>query len=137
MKKDWHLLPKILSGEKVIESRWYMNRSTPWNKVKAGDRVYFKNSGEPVTVRAEVDKVLQFEDLDSEKVKSLLDEYGGLDGIGPEDMGRYYGLFQNKRYCILVFLKDPIQIIPFRINKNGFGLQSAWLIIDDIDKIKI
>lgn len=29
------LIPKILSGEKKIESRWYMMRVAPWDKIKS------------------------------------------------------------------------------------------------------
>lgn len=46
MKPSWKLIPKILSGEKTIESRWYQTRRAPWNGIAAGDVVYFKDSGE-------------------------------------------------------------------------------------------
>ena len=39
MKKEWGLLEKILSGEKIIESRWYLNRSSPWGKIKKGEEI--------------------------------------------------------------------------------------------------
>jgi len=58
MRKSWGLLPKILTGEKTIESRWYKNKCSPWGKIKRGDVVYFKNSGEPVTIKAEVSKII-------------------------------------------------------------------------------
>lgn len=63
MKPSWGLLPKILSGQKVIESRWYSTRHLPWGKINPGDTTYFKNSGGPVTIKARVDKVLSFENL--------------------------------------------------------------------------
>jgi len=136
MKKSWKLLPKILSGEKTIESRWYMNKSVPWDKIKVGETVYFKNSGEPVTIQAMVSKVLQFKDLTPLKVKQILEEYGGKDGIGVTDLEKTYQLFKHKRYCLLIFLKNPEPIKPFDINKKGFGLMAAWLCVDDINTIK-
>ena len=51
MKKSWGLLPKILTKEKKIESRWYKARYSPWNRIKPLEIVYFKDSEEPVTVR--------------------------------------------------------------------------------------
>jgi len=63
MKKSWKLTQKILSCEKKIESRWYKAKCAPWDRIKKGETVYFKNSGEPVTIRTEVDKVVQFADL--------------------------------------------------------------------------
>lgn len=84
MKKSWGLLPKILSGEKTIESRWYQTKRPPWGKISAGDTVYFKNSGEPVTVKSQISQVLTFENLTPDKIKNILEEYGKEDGIEPE-----------------------------------------------------
>ena len=137
MKKSWQLLPKILSGEKTIESRWYKTKRIPWNRINTGDTVYFKNSGEPVTVQTAVQKVLQFENLNGDKVSDILDKYGGADGITPERIPDYYDLFKAKKYCLLIFLKNPQSIKPFNINKKGFGAMSAWLTVDNIDKIKV
>jgi ASC-1-like (ASCH) protein len=63
MKKQWKLIDKILAGSKTLESRWYVNKRDPWNKVKVGDTIFFKNTGEPVTAKATVSKVLQFENI--------------------------------------------------------------------------
>jgi len=137
MKKSWRLLPKILTGEKTIESRWYINRYVPWNKIKVGDIVYFKNSGEPVTVKAEVSDVLQYENLNPKKAMEILKEYGTKDGLGIDEIDKYYGIFKEKNYCLLVFLKNPKKIKPFKINKKGFGAMCAWITINNISQIKI
>ncbi len=76
MKKSWGLIPKILSGEKTIESRWYKTKRTPWDKVKPGDTVYFKNSGEPVTAKAQVSKVLQFQIHQLSDIEHIISTYG-------------------------------------------------------------
>lgn len=136
MKKSWGLLPKILSGEKMIESRWYMNKCSPWNQINPGEAIYFKDSGEPVTIRAEVKKVIQFPVLTKEKIKKILDKYGQQDGLGIEDLPRFFERFKNKRYCMLIYLKNPRKIEPFDIDKKGFGIMSAWLVIKDINMIK-
>lgn len=131
MKRSWGLLPKILSGEKKIESRWYLNKSRPWGKISSGDEVHFKNSGEPVTVKAVVDKVLSFENLTPTKVKEILEKYGKDDGIAKEDIPYYYNLFKTKRYCLLIFLKKVEKVAPFNVNKTGFGAMAAWLVYGD------
>ncbi len=135
MKKSWGLLPKILSGEKTIESRWYLNKSRPWGTITAGDTVYFKNSGEPVTMSCKVRKVIKFESLTPKKVSDILQRYGKEDGI--DNIIPYYELFKNKKYCILVFLEKPQKMEPFEIDKKGFGAMSAWITVDDIKKIKV
>jgi len=137
MKKSWGLTDKILSGQKKIESRWYKNKARPWDKIKKGDTVYFKNSGEPVKIKAEVSGVMQFEDLTPKLVKDIFNKYGKDDGIEKTDFSEFFEMFKNKKYCLLVFLKNPVEIKPFEIDKTGFGAMSAWIAIDDINRIKV
>lgn len=137
MKKSWGFLPKILSGEKKIESRWYMTKCAPWDRIKTGDIIYFKDSGCPVTIKAKVSKVIQFSNLTPTLVRKIINKYGGSDGIGVKDRNKFYYLFRNKKYCILVFLKNARKIKPFKINKNGFGLMSAWLMVRNVKDIKV
>ncbi len=137
MRKTWRLTQKILSGKKKIESRWYKYRRIPWNRISAGDRVYFKDSGEPVTIRAEVAKALQFSDLNPEKVMEILKKYGKKDGIGRNKMQKFFRIFKDRKYCILVFLKNPRRIEPFDIDKTGFGAMSSWVSIGNVNRIRI
>lgn len=129
MKKSWGLLPKILSGHKTIESRWYQRRVAPWDRVHTGDTVYFKDAGEPVTVRARVKDVLQFVDLTPQRVHDLLLRYGAADGLAAADLPTYEVLFRDKRYCILVFLEYAEPVSPFAVDKRGYGAMAAWLVL--------
>ncbi len=137
MKKSWNLVPKILSGEKKIESRWYKTKYPPWDKIIKGETVYFKDSGESVSVKAEVEKVIQLSDLDQKRVKEILNKYGKSDGLGIEDIPKFYEVFKDKKYCILIFLKNPKKIEPFDIDKSGFGSLCAWITVQSIEEIKI
>ena len=136
MKKSWGMTRKILTGQKKIESRWYRVRHSPWNKIKAGDVVYFKDSADPVSIKAEVEKIIQFSNLTPEKVKKNLVKYGHDDGIEKNEIPKFFEMFKNKKYCILIFLRNPQNIEPFEINKTGFGAMSSWITIDDINRIK-
>lgn len=137
MKKSWRLTRKILTGQKKIESRWYMNKCAPWNTISVGDTVYFKDSGEPVKLAAEVESVMKFEGLTPRKVREILQRYGSDDGISVEDSESFIKRFSNKRYCMLIFLKNPRKVEPFNINKKGYGMMSAWISVDDINKIRV
>lgn len=137
MRKSWGLLPKILNGEKTIESRWYKNKYAPWDKIQKGDTVYFKNSGEPVSIKAGVADVLQFSDLTPSKVGEILGEYGSRDGLSKEYLPKYLDMFKNKNYCLLIFLKNSEKINCFDISKKGFGAMSAWITVENIESIKI
>ena len=136
MRKSWGLTQKILSGKKKIESRWYKVKYAPWDRIKFGEIVYFKDSGEPVTIKTEVEKVIQFSDLTPEKVREILYQYGQADGLGIDKIPEFFGMFKDKKYCMLIFLKNPQKIIPFEIDKSGFGAMSAWISVDNISRIK-
>ena len=137
MKKSWGLLPKILSGKKVIESRWYQTKHLPWGKICPDDTVYFKNSGEPITISAKVSQVLSFDNLSPSKVTKLLRQYGPLGGIAINKSNYFYELYKNKKYCLLIFLTQVKKIPPFEINKTGFGSMSAWITVDNVDTIRM
>jgi len=106
------------------------------DKIKSGEIVYFKDSGEPVTIKTAVEKVIQFSDLTPEKVKEILYQYGQADGLGIDKIPEFFEMFKNKKYCMLIFLKNPQKIEPFEIDKSGFGAMSAWISVSDINRIK-
>lgn len=138
-KQGDNILRDILSGRKTIESRWYVNKIAPWDKICAGDAVYFKESGCPVTAKAQVSKVLQYDNLDKAKALEIITKYGKQ--IAPNLLEEEFFLWaqnhSDKKYCILIFLEDVQKIAPFNINKSGFGSACAWLAVGNIDKLKL
>ena len=137
MKKSWGLTEKILTGEKTAESRWYKTKHSPWDKIKSNDVIYFKDSGGPVAVKAKVMNVLQFDNLNVVKTEEILEKYGGKDLGAGDIMQEIRKYVSGKNYCILIFFNGVKKIKPFDIDKRGFGAMSAWIIVDNIDKIKI
>lgn len=135
MKKTWRLTGKILSGEKTIETRWYKHKVKPWNCIHEGEVIYFKDSGEPVTVKATVSKVEQFANLDNEQIQQLIKKYGYKDLGTTEISYEILEYVKNKKYAIIIHLKKPQSVVPFNIDKTGYGAMSAWLSVDDLSKI--
>lgn len=125
------LLAKILSGEKTIESRWYRYPKTPYHNIKTGETVYFKESGKPVTVKAKVNRVLFFEDLE-DNIINLLTEYGARIGVPLS----YADRLKDKRYCTLIFLEKVEKVSPFQIDKTGYGNMTAWITVESIEEIR-
>lgn len=133
MKKSWGLIPKILSGVKTVESRWYQTRRAPWNAARAGERVYFKNAGEPITAKARISEVLQFEVDNIEDVERITRRYGkdiALVNADPRTWSRL------PKYCILLRLESPSAVEPFNVSKKGFGTGAAWLTVPDVHAIR-
>ena len=133
LKKELRLLNKILMGEKTIESRWYKTKKTPFNRIQEGDQLYFKESGDLVTAKAIVQKVVQFENLTETKIFTLLQKYEKQLGVKADE---YFNTVKDKKYGILMFLIDVEKIIPFQVDKKGFGTQSSWITVDSISIIK-
>jgi ASC-1-like (ASCH) protein len=136
MKKAWKLIPKILDGQKKVESRWGVNKCAPWGKIKVGDKIFFKNSGEPVTVTSQVLKVNEFKDLNIHKIREIFTKYGGDIGISDDRLEVNITWAEKKRYSTLIYLKNPKEVKPFEIDKKGFGSGCAWITVEDINIIK-
>ena len=137
MKKSWGLTDKILSGQKKIESRWYSAKRQPWDNAKEGETIYFKDSGSPVSIKAEASKVMQFAGLTPRRVGEILNKYGNDIGIEKEEVPGFFKRFKDKKYCILVFLKNPQEIKPFEIDKTGFGMMSAWITVESVKALQM
>jgi ASC-1-like (ASCH) protein len=124
MNKKWGMLNKILSGDKTVESRWYKTKRVPWDRIESGEVIYFKETGKPIEIKAEVLKISQFENLPRVKIRKLLRKYYRRLGIEERKLNYFCNLFKDKKYCILIFLKNAEKINkPFNISKSGFGSQ--------------
>ncbi|MEK7127888.1 MAG: hypothetical protein AAB838_04170, partial [Patescibacteria group bacterium] len=89
-----------------------------------------------VTVCATVSQVKEFKSLTFKSIKGILEQYGKKDGISPEKIPEFVKLFAGKKYCLLIYLKDPHQIKPFEILKKGFGMMSAWITTEKIASLR-
>lgn len=134
MTPSWKLIPKILSGEKSIESRWYRTRRAPWNTIAIGDRVFFKDSGKSITAKATVSRVWQFEIASVKDAEKIVAEFGDRICIVNPNVSTWGKL---PKYCVLIELADAKSIPPFAIGKKGFGAGVAWITVDSIEKIRL
>lgn len=123
-------IEKILSGEKSIESRFSVNRISPFGKIKVGEKVYLKETGKPVSVSFEVESVLFFEDLDKGKIKEIRAKYGKQ--ICAEE--EFWQIKQRARYATLIFVKNPKRVNPFKVEKSN---RSAFMSVSSIKELMI
>ena len=104
----------ILSGEKTIESRWSLSRIASFERVKAGDVIWLKETSKDITARAIVKKV-KFYNLTKNKADEIKKKYGKEIGTDKfEDWERY----RNKKYLTLIWLKDVQKIEPITAPKS-------------------
>jgi len=133
LSKEKNVLGRILSGEKTIESRWYRNRKPPFKTITSGDTIYFKESGEPVVAKANVNQAIFFENLDQRRIAGIISDYGSRIGIDESYIAKVIG----KRYCILIFLDNIQNVRPFQVDKKGYGNMVAWITVESIDQIRL
>ena len=116
-------LDEILSGIKTVDSRFTKNRIAPYKKVKIGDILYFKLSGGLVYGKAEVEKVLYFDELTPAKVKSIFDQYN------TQIRARLEFIEQKltSEYATLMWLTNVTRVTPFAVEHHG---QSSWFQVE-------
>lgn len=98
--------------------------------------VWFKDSAEPVTAVAEVEGVLFSADPSDDELRDLLRTYGGSPGVCFKHPEKMFDWCRERRFIILIFLKNPRAVDPFHIDKTGFGNACAWLTVEDIATLK-
>lgn len=127
------MLDKIISGEKTIESRWSMDKRAPFERVQKGEWLYLKTSGQPVSYRTRVQRVEYYQNLNEERVAQLVRTYGKEICLTEQ----YTATLKKKKYCTLVWMEKVEKIEPFQVNKKGFGNMCAWLMVEDVGKIRL
>lgn len=120
LKREY--INEILSGDKSIESRFMKRKGIPFGKISRGDKLFFKISAGPVCASGEVEKVKCVKNLTSEKIKQIRKQYGNLIGGTKE----YWKTIEEKRFCVLIWLKNTRPIAEKKINKRD---RRAWVIL--------
>ncbi len=114
----------VLSGEKTIESRWSQHRVVPYGKIKQGDQILLKETGQDVTASAVADKV-KFYELTPDLVEEIRQKYGKQIGT---DKFEDWQTTLTKKYCTLIWLTNVQKIEPVKVKRsNGAG----WLCINE------
>lgn len=74
-------------------------------------------------MRTDVARVLQFENLDTQRAREIFVEYQDVAAL-EEDR---WPLLREKRYCVVMFLRNVQAVEPFVFSKKGYGAMAAWL----------
>lgn len=131
LKKWEKTLEKVKNKSKTIETRWYKTKKSPYEKINIWDLIYFKE-WDFVNLKAKVKNVLFFENLDNKKVLDIFWEYKNQIQANSFDIN----YFKDKKYWVLIFLENPEEVKPFKVDKTWYWSMCSWIVIDDISKIK-
>lgn len=117
-------LSLIFNGKKKIESRFSINKISPYQKLKKGDIVILKESGGMVTGVFVAGKVIFYDGLDKELLNEIELNYG------KDICADYDKDFWEKRtkakYASLIEVNKIKKITPFKSEKKD---RSGWSIL--------
>lgn len=128
-------LENLRTGRKSMLIRGAMGRKLPYGKVSIGDNLFFiENKGDGVIkAKAVVSDVFNSKQLTKDESFKLLEH-------NQEKLWLDNGLlkrFGGKRYLVLIAIKDFSDIEFFKIDKRGYENMDDWLIVDNIENVKI
>lgn len=112
----------IMSGDKTIESRFSINKCSPYGKAKKNDIVFIKETGKSICSYSIVSDVKYYskeeKNLDLELLKANYSkEICAIDNNFWQDR-------INKNYASLLWITEPKTIIPFSIEKRD---KRGWI----------
>lgn len=117
-------LSLLLNGEKKIESRFSINKISPYLKIMKGDIVILKASGGLVSGAFVSGNVTYFQTLTKKVLKEIEIKYGN------EICSRYDKCFWSSRnkanYATLIEVKKVKSLIPFKSHKKD---RTGWTIL--------
>lgn len=94
---------RLLSGQKVVETRFSRSRRAPFGRVRGGDILIFKVCGGKMLCTSAVRRVRHFDRLDSGRIEQIRRRYGRL--ICAPDA--YWRSRRDRCYGSLMWLGRP------------------------------
>jgi ASC-1-like (ASCH) protein len=110
-------LDLLLSGKKTIECRLTIQARDPYERIEAGERIYFKQSAGPYGATAVAEHVIFEDALTPRRIGELRRDYN--DRICGDDS--FWELKRNSNFCTLIWLKE--------VEAVDQGV--AWMVLDD------
>jgi len=118
-------LDAIFTGRKSVELRLTITKRVPFNAIKIGERIYFKQSSGPFRNTAIVKNVLFADQLTPQKLMKLKRRYNA-EILGSD---AYWNSKQNAKYATLIWLHKVERITFGPSMKPSQGL--AWFAFDE------
>jgi hypothetical protein len=128
-------LDKLCSAEKTMIIRGAAGRKMPYGRVQDGDTLYFlENDGSGlVKAKGSVVSVFNSEKMDPESSAALVEKNQGKLCLSPAQTKRWSG----KRYLVLIGVSSVQILEPFLIDKSEYGNMDDWLLVGEIDRVRI
>jgi len=128
-------LEKILIGVKRMIIRGAAGRKMPYGRVQQGDALYLINNDGSglIQAMAEVSRVIQSDKLSKAESTEFVMGFQEQLQLTKNQFNRWAG----KRYIVLVEIGPAKELAPFRIDRSNFGNMDDWLMIGNIEDVRI
>jgi ASC-1-like (ASCH) protein len=134
MKKHLAIMDKttieaVLSGRKIIETRFSQHRIAPFGKISVGDIIYMKPPGEDLMGQFKAKKIFYFEGLNQDDVDKIFADFGPKIRSGEKEKDEKYHLKKrNSFYGTLIFISESERFItsPVKIKKKDLR---GWVVL--------
>ena len=122
-------LSLLVNGTKTIESRFSMNKVSPYDKVFNGDIVFIKKSGGPITGYFIVRKTHFYTPLTLKERAEIKKRFSK--GICSNAVSDFWSSRSSKKYISLLETSSVKKIPPVSISKKD---RMAWVVIRSADQ---
>lgn len=119
-------LTLLLNGKKKIESRFSINKISPYGRIFKGDIVLVKKGGGPVVAVFLAGDIRFFSGLNINKLKIIEGDYS--EAICSEVDPLFWKNRENTKFATLIEVSRVKEISPFLINKSD---RTAWSIVQN------
>jgi ASC-1-like (ASCH) protein len=117
-------LSLVFNGQKKIESRFSINKISPYGKVKKGDVIILKESGGFVTGIFVAGDVKFFDNLQQSVLEEIEIKFG--EHICSACDKDFWKNRDRAKYASLIEVKKVKKLSPFKIGKND---RSGWSVV--------
>ena len=128
-------MENLMGGNKTMIIRGAAGRKMPYGRVNVGDVLYFINNNAEGLVKAKANtkSVLNSEKMSKVESSKFLVGYQDKLRLTSAQFNRWAG----KRYIVLIEVDGVVPVEPFPIDKSDYGNMDDWLLVEDIEKVKV
>jgi len=118
------LLQKLMTGAKVLESRFSVNKISPFGKIRPGDIVVVKKTGGPI-VAAFISGIVYCEaNLTPDMIEDMKFKHSKNLGLSTDDV--FWGKKIHSKYATLINITNLKELSPYSIEKKD---RIGWVVV--------
>lgn len=105
----------LITGRKTIESRFSINKCSPYHKLKKDDIIFIKDSAKPIIGYTRVKQVEYFSNFDNSLNLSEMSQNYSSQICANDD---FWQMRRDKNYATLIWVDKPKLISPTKVDKH-------------------